>query len=707
MKDSNKNPIPLTGDKGETGVTPQLRVNGGYWEVCYVAEPTESDWKQLLVNGQPVKAQGEKGDSMFQSVDASNADYVKLVLANGTEVKVPTLAAFEALKALVTQANSNIEALQASVTALESNDYVTGVTPVMDGANEIGYKLTFYKGGTVTIYHGNDGHTPEISYAEWTEDGNYKGKLCWTVDDEFLKDSNKNPIPLTGDKGDQGVTPQLKIEGGYWYVSYDNGATWGDPLYKATGENGQPGTNGDSFFQSVEQTEDEVILTLTGGTEIKLPKQCKQLDVTYIPEYNDGSASVQFLTLEAIGESFAEFNFKITPQSVAQKLAQDGYWNNPDILSVKAVYTKSRAVSLIDLPILKYTYDTATKISTIKVSAANLDTSFFEESKSASASLSINYNGISFNTDYIALVPSNDVESDPYVIYYTSTDGKVVSPKAGAFGSGVNIVKNEYKNGIGIITFDNPVQFIGDDAFASKNTLVSISFPEGIESIGNNAFNECTSLSMDLVIPETVTTIGSKAFRKTAITSLVLNDNLQTIGATAFSNLEKVEGKLEIPDNVTTIGAEAFYNCTGFTGDLTIPDNVTTIGDNAFYNCTGFEGVLTIGKKVTAIGNRAFASNKRNMSIINVEATTILNFSQIVCLADVMPTISIYTKKYSSYTFVYDGTFGSDLPNSLSLSNISSTLKALIGDKPDVYVPTGKKSMYSGNWTTRFEIVEF
>ncbi|MBR5564183.1 MAG: hypothetical protein IKW11_08175, partial [Bacteroidales bacterium] len=53
--------------------------------------------------------------------------------------------------------NSNIEALQTIVAALQNNDYVTSVTPIYEGVTEIGYVITFSKGGKATIYHGKDG----------------------------------------------------------------------------------------------------------------------------------------------------------------------------------------------------------------------------------------------------------------------------------------------------------------------------------------------------------------------------------------------------------------------------------------------------------------------------------------------------------------------------------------------------------------------
>ena len=57
--------------------------------------------------------------------------------------------------------NANIDALQAVMIALQENDYVTGVTKICEDGVEIGYSLSFAKGGTVTIYHGQDGKDGE------------------------------------------------------------------------------------------------------------------------------------------------------------------------------------------------------------------------------------------------------------------------------------------------------------------------------------------------------------------------------------------------------------------------------------------------------------------------------------------------------------------------------------------------------------------
>ena len=220
-----------------------------------------------------------------------------------------------ALEKLCKEMNANIDAMAAILEALETHDYITGVTPITKDGETVGYTITFAKGEPVTIYHGEDGkdgvdgangadgkdgYTPVIGVAQ-DSDGIY----YWTLDGEWLLDDAGNKIKAVGidgangsngANGVDGITPQLKIENEYWYISYDNGATW-TQLGKATGEdgangsdgaNGADGKDGDSFFEGVDTSnEDYVIFTLADGTTIKIPtwyafeelkKQCEEMN---------------------------------------------------------------------------------------------------------------------------------------------------------------------------------------------------------------------------------------------------------------------------------------------------------------------------------------------------------------------------------------------------------------------------------------------
>lgn len=184
---------------------------------------------------------------------------------------------------LCREQNSNIVSLQNIIAALEANDVVVSVAPVMEGGVEVGYTIVFSQSGPVTIYNGKDGADGEdgeggqvpVIGVKADKDGTY----FWTLDGEWLADDNGNKIPVTGKDGADGkdgkdaIAPKLKIEEGYWYISYDNGKTW-TRLEKATGEAGTPGQDGkdgDAFFKDVDTSDpDYVLLTLADGTVVKL-----------------------------------------------------------------------------------------------------------------------------------------------------------------------------------------------------------------------------------------------------------------------------------------------------------------------------------------------------------------------------------------------------------------------------------------------------
>ena len=304
------------GTNGIDGITPLLKIENEYW---YISYDNGASWTQLgKATGEDGKdgqdgndgangADGKDGDAFFQGVDTSDKNYVILTLVDGTQIKIPTWYAFEELQKMCNQMNTNISSLQTIVAALQNNDYVTSVAPVMDGGKTIGYTINFSKSGAVTIYHGEngkdganganglDGHSPQIGVKQHTD-----GIYYWTLDGEWLTDDKGNKIKAVGidgangsngangTNGIDGITPLLKIENEYWYISYDNGTSW-TQLGKATGEDGKDGddgkdgidgTDGDAFFQSVTQDEQYVYFTLADGTKITLPKGAL-LDVVF------------------------------------------------------------------------------------------------------------------------------------------------------------------------------------------------------------------------------------------------------------------------------------------------------------------------------------------------------------------------------------------------------------------------------------------
>lgn len=156
---------------------------------------------------------------------------------------------------------------------------------------------------------------------------------------------------------------------------------------------------------------------------------------------------------------------------------------------------------------------------------------------------------------------------------------------------------------------------IGDEAFypadsAFDGIIGTLALPSGLRSIGNDAFRGCNELTGDLIIPDTVTTIGAGAFSITGFNGkLVLPKGLTTIENYTFEWCN-FTGNLSLPDSVEHIGNGAFQYCTGFTGGLELPAALKTIGDSAFMRCYGLNGTLTFPDSLTSIGEDAFYENE-------------------------------------------------------------------------------------------------
>ena len=174
------------------------------------------------------------------------------------------------------------------------------------------------------------------------------------------------------------------------------------------------------------------------------------------------------------------------------------------------------------------------------------------------------------NRNITTAIPDNE-------IWYTSTDGNVVTPFSTGFGA--NIISNTYENGKGIIKFDDSVTSIGRSCFQYCYSLTSIIIPHRVINIGNSAFRDCHKL-VSVAIPNNVTSIDWYAFDGcSSLTYPIYNVHCFAYMPPSYS------GVYTIPEGIEQIAGAAFDRCTSLTS-VTIPSSVTSIGTNAFYGCS-------------------------------------------------------------------------------------------------------------------------
>lgn len=156
-----------------------------------------------------------------------------------------------------------------------------------------------------------------------------------------------------------------------------------------------------------------------------------------------------------------------------------------------------------------------------------------------------------------------------------------------------------------------PLQTVAEQFEVDGIKYETISETQNVKVIANN-------YSGNIMIPDTVTyndadylvtEIGDNSFKGTKITSISLPDGITSIRDFAFQNCTEFT-EIDLPDSLTTIGWQAFSGC-GSIKKLVIPDKVKTIDRDRFQYCYDLTEVI-IGKSVTQIQSGAFQHSFRD-----------------------------------------------------------------------------------------------
>lgn len=606
-----------------------------------------------------------------------------------------------ALEALCKQMNTNISSLQTIVNALQKNDYITSVTPMIQNGVEVGYTITFTKNKSITIYHGTngkdgadgkdgkdgtngangqdgkDGTTPVISVAQ------YNGEYYWTINGQWLTDAYGNKIKASaadgkdgqngsngqdgqdGQDGRDGITPKLKIENGYWYVSYDNGSSW-QQLGKAVGEDGQDGSDGDSMFKDVREDEDNVYFDLAGGTTITIPKSGKKSP--FAIHFDNTNVSV----LEA-GETMT-VNYTITAateNTVVKAVPQNGWRAAVIPTSVSAGSIEITAPDpLVGGEILVFANDGSYRTvmavldcyqGTVFVADNSFDLAADGGTQQVKLQTNVDYT-VNISADaqsWLSVAATRAALRDETLTFTIRPNSSItqrfatvtLNGKNGAIlqsiifrqaGDAVEGMIEIHEETVGTLQqllapYDkstikamkvtgvmNDKDFL--QIYHEMPALRDLDISEvDINTLPARSFYQSTNVE-NLILPKSLTTIPNEVFCESAVKNITLYDKITSIGASAFAGCKSL-ANIRIPASVETIGASAFSGCTALSV-VTFADKcaLTALNDKTFCNCLLTS--IRIPAKVAAMSASTFDGCKALQSVSfepNSELTKIEN----------------------------------------------------------------------------------
>lgn len=220
-------------------------------------------------------------------------------------------------------------------------------------------------------------------------------------------------------------------------------------------------------------------------------------------------------------------------------------------------------------------------ISTVYIPYAGKDSYQTTLSKEPFASAKHVYFDAPAEPDYNTSIPNNELwvksEYTPTAPINTSDFNETL----------ISAEKNT--DGWDVYTFNSTLTRIGEKAFDGiYHSFTEVIMPDTVTSIGNYAFRGCSTLER-IHISNSLTDIGVFAFESCGIASMALPNTVISIGYGAFWWCDKLTN-INIPRGITSIEDYTFSNCLVLY-DITLPDTITNIGYSAFAYCTNLKKI--------------------------------------------------------------------------------------------------------------------
>ena len=220
----------------------------------------------------------------------------------------------------------------------------------------------------------------------------------------------------------------------------------------------------------------------------------------------------------------------------------------------------------------------------------------------------------------------------PQTVVYSSDTYTVTAIGGGTTTGGLNLngaagtTNATIRDSIKSIVLPSTITTIGDNGFRALG-IESVSIPDSVTSIGANAFNGCAELkSVTTTTESLLDTIGNSAFQNcTSLLSFTVPPKVTALPLSTLNGCSELKS-VNIHKNVTSLGNGVFNNCAKLTSVTIEPDsNITTMGNNAFMN-TGLTS-FTVPSGVTTISQNLFLNSSSLKSVVIHDNVTTIGVS--------------------------------------------------------------------------------
>lgn len=152
------------------------------------------------------------------------------------------------------------------------------------------------------------------------------------------------------------------------------------------------------------------------------------------------------------------------------------------------------------------------------------------------------------------------------------------------------------------IVLPESIKSIGERAFAKCKNLKRITLPENLEYIGASAFSECESLE-EIILPRNIKKLNYRTFGDCKrLKRIVIPEGVEELDWGIFAGCENLE-EIILPESLKKIDKQLFLNCKRLK-KVTLPTTITKLPDECFKRCINLDIVLN--PNIEELGNRVF-----------------------------------------------------------------------------------------------------